>query len=50
MYIAMPMIAVSKPLGVCFPPVPREVAGRFLVLVFAATLNEMALRSVLLFE
>ena len=29
-----------------FPPVPHKVAGRCLVLVFAATLSEMALQSV----
>ena len=29
-----------------FSPVPRKVSGRFLVLVFAATLSEMALQSV----
>ena len=29
-----------------FSPVPRKVAGWFLVLVFAATLSEMALQSV----
>ena len=29
-----------------FSPVPRKMAGRFFVLVFAATLSEMALRSV----